>query len=145
MLSVILGETDNVMYGPAWFKFNYDTGWFEDELVKKMMQDIDKSRYVAGEYIESDVLGPIAPTALSGGLKTLICIYKNPDLIYDATSCCENCAKWLLEIGNTADITINLKYLMKFKEYEPFDILILNEDKRVHTNKEYVSTAIHYV
>ena len=70
---------------------------------------------------------------------------KNPDLIFDATSCGENCAKWLLEIGNTEDITINLKYLMKFKEYEPFDILILNEDKRVHTNKEYVSTPIHYV
>ncbi len=66
-------------------------------------------------------------------------------VIFEATSCGENCAKWLLEIGNTADITINLKYLMKFKEYEPFDILILNEDKRVHTNKEYVSTAIHYV
>ncbi len=66
-------------------------------------------------------------------------------VIFEATSCGENCAKWLLEIGNTADITINLKYLMKFKEYEPFDIMILNEDKRVHTNKEYVSTAIHYV
>jgi len=26
-------------------------------------------------------------------------IYKRPDKIFDATSCGENCAKWLLEIG----------------------------------------------
>ena len=33
------------------------------------------------------------------GLQTLICIYKRPDLMFNATSCGENCVKWLLEIG----------------------------------------------
>ncbi len=145
MLSIILGEAENVLYGPSWFKFNYETDWLEDEFIQSMILDVDKSRYIAGEYIESEVLGPIAPVALSGGLKTLISIYKNPDLIFDATSCGENCAKWIVEIGKREDVTINLKYLMKFKEFEPFEFRILNENTVIHTNKEYVSMAIRYV
>ena len=35
---------------------------------------IDKSEYVGGQLIKSEVLGPIPPERLSGGLKTLISI-----------------------------------------------------------------------
>lgn len=145
MLKIVFGELNNVYYGPSWFRFNYDLDWFKDAFVQEMMEDIDQSRYIDGEYIESDVLGPIAPANLSGGLMTLISIYKNPDLIFDATSCGGNCAKWLIEIGKKMDITINLKYLMRFKDLDPFDIYIVNDDMEIHTNKEYVSSAIKYV
>ncbi|MCR4609776.1 MAG: DUF4869 domain-containing protein [Eubacterium sp.] len=145
MLKIIFGETEDVYYGPSWFKYNYDTEWLKDDFVQKMIEDVDKSHYVDGEYIESDVLGPITPVNLSGGLMTLISIYKNPEMVFDATSCGGNCAKWLIEMGRKQDVTINLKYLMKFKDYEPFDIFIVNDEKEVHTNKEYVGAAIEYV
>ena len=82
-----------------------------------------------GLVINSPVLGPIPPERLSGGVKTLIMIYERPDLVFDATSCGQNCAKWLLEIGKIKDVTINLEYLMTFDEYKPFEILSKNENR----------------
>ena len=145
MLKIIFGEDERALYGPVWFKYNYEIEWFQDPLVQEMIIDVDKSRYIAGEYIESEVLGPISPLNLSGGVKTLISIYKNPELIFDATSCGENCARWIIEIGKRNDVTINLKYLMRLKEFEPFEILIENDGEFVKTNKEYVREAIKYV
>ena len=72
-------------------------------------------------------------------------IYERPDLVFDATSCGGNCAKWLLEIGKRKDVTINLKYLMKFDNLEPFDIFIENENKIVNNEKDYIYTAVKYV
>ena len=145
MLKIVFGEAENVFYGPSWFKFNYEIEWFQDELVQQMLRDVDKTRYVEGHLLESDVLGAIAPEALSGGVKTLISIYNNPDMIFDATSCGQNCAKWLIEIGKRLDVTVNLKYLMRFGEFEPFEIYICNQKKMISTNKEYIETAIQYV
>ncbi len=145
MLKIIFGETEGVFYGPTWFKYNYEKEWFEDPLVQEMMKDVDKSRYRDGDLIESEVLGPIAPSNLSGGLMTLISIYKNPELVFDATSCGGNCAKWLLEIGKREDVTINLNYLMRLKELEPFEIFVVNEEKLIHTNREYLDIAIKFI
>lgn len=72
-------------------------------------------------------------------------IYEKPDLVFDATSCGENCAKWLIEIGKKNDITVNLNYLMPFDGLEPFDIMILNENKIVSTSKDYIRTAVKYI
>ena len=47
-----------------------------------MMIDIDKSEYKGGELIESDVLGPIPPERLSGGLQTLISIYSKRNVLH---------------------------------------------------------------
>ena len=145
MLRIILGECDKALYGPSWFKFNYEQEWLGHPLVQRMLEDVDKSRYAGGLLIESDALGPIAPETLSGGVKTLISIYENPELIFDATSCGENCAKWLLEIGKEKDVTINLKYLMTFDEMDPFEIYLCNEDRVIRSNREYLYAAVHYV
>lgn len=110
VLSVYFGEKENVMHGPSWFRFNYKPEWFEDSLVQKMLVDVDKSEYVGGELIQSSVLGPIPPGRLSGGVQTLISIYKKPELMFNATSCGENCAKWLAKIGEIEDVSINQRY-----------------------------------
>lgn len=145
MLKIYFGDMDEANYGPTWFQFNYDPEWLRDDLVQKMIEDIDHSRYVDGLVIDSPVLGPIPPEKLSGGLQTLIMIYKRPDLTFDATSCGENCAAWLLEIGRRQDITVNLNYLMHFDDSQPLEIMILNENRLVKTRKDYVYTAIKYV
>ena len=124
MLSIYFGEKDNVMHGPSWFKFNYNPEWFKDELVQQMIEDIDKSKVVSDQLIQSEVLGPIPPERLSGGVQTLISAYGRPDLVFNATSCGENCAKWLLKIGEVKDITVNLRYFMPFNDMEPFKIKI---------------------
>lgn len=145
MLNIVFGELDKVMHGPSWFRFNYRSEWLSDPFVKEMMLDIDKSEFKGGELIESDVLGPIPPERLSGGLQTLISIYSRPDLVFNATSCGENCAKWLLEIGKRKEVTVNLRYFMPFDGYEPFDICVVNENKIVHEMGEYTEIAVKYV
>ncbi len=145
MLHIRFGEMDNVNYGPYWFKANYDPEWLNDPFVRAMIKSVDNSEYVGGLVIDSPILGPIPPERLSGGVQTLIMIYEKPQLIFDATSCGSNCSKWLLEIGEKSDITVNLNYLMKFDKTDGFNIYIENEDKCVTSIEEYVMTAIKYV
>ena len=145
MLSIYFGEKDNVMHGPSWFKFNYNPEWFKDELVQQMIEDIDKSKVVSDQLIQSEVLGPIPPERLSGGVQTLISAYGRPDLVFNATSCGENCAKWLLKIGEVKDITVNLRYFMPFNGMEPFKIKILNNDIIVTNMDEYTDVALDYI
>ena len=133
------------MHGPSWFKFNYNPEWFKDELVQQMIEDIDKSKVVSDQLIQSEVLGPIPPERLSGGVQTLISAYGRPDLVFNATSCGENCAKWLLKIGEVKDITVNLRYFMPFNDMEPFKIKILNNDIIVTNMDEYTDVALDYI
>ena len=145
MLHIILGETENINYGPDWFKTNYDPEWLKDSFIQKMIKDIDKSDYIDGIVINSPILGPIPPERLSGGVQTLIMIYEKPQLIFDATSCGENCAKWLIEIGKQKDVTINLNYLMKFNDIDDFEVFINNENRLITNIEDYILTAVKYV
>ena len=145
MLRIQFGDMESANYGPSWFKVNYNPEWLKDEFVQQMIRSVDNSEYIDGLVINSPVLGPISPERLSGGVQTLIMIYKRPDLVFDATSCGGNCAKWLIEIGKKKDVTVNLKYLMKFDGLDPFDIYIVNEDKKVSSNKDYIYVAVKYV
>ena len=145
MLTIHFGDAENVQYGPTWFKYNYHPEWFKDEFVQEMILAVDKSRYVDGLVIDSPVLGPIPPERLSGGVRTLIMIYERPDLVFDATSCGENCAEWLLEIGKRKDVKVKLDYLMAIQEHAPFEILIENENRIVTTAEDYVLTALRYI
>ena len=110
MLHIRFGDMDQVAYGPRWFKYNYDISWFQDPFVRKMIEEVDKTRYIDGYIFESPVLGPIPPEKLSGGVKTLIMIYEMPDKVFDATSCGANCAHMLLEIGKRKDVTALTSY-----------------------------------
>ena len=110
-----------------------------------MIKGVDNSTYIDGLVIDSPVLGPIPPEMLSGGVKTLIMIYEKPELVFDATSCGQNCARWLLEIGKKKNVTVKLEYLMMFDEYEPFEIRIDNEDRVVTDTDDYIVTALKYL
>ena len=130
-------EDKNYVLSPdTYFKYNYEEEWFEDELVKKMVLDVDSSSVISAHAIDSPVLGVIAPERLSGGVKALIIMYQEPDLIVNASSCGNNCAKWILEIGKMQDITIRLGYEMEFEE--PFDICIKNSGNVVHSYVDFL-------
>ena len=145
MLNIHFGELDGVQYGPSWFKFNYKPEWLKDPFVQKMIKEVDDSEYVDGLVIDSPVLGAIPPERLSGGVKTLIMIYERPDLIFDATSCGQNCAGCLMEIGRKKEVTVNLEYLMTFEQFEPFEIRIENENRIIKDKMDYLITAMKYL
>ena len=141
MLSVYYGDMPEAIYNPAlFFKNSYSDDWITDELSKAMIRDVDKSEVIGPRIIDSPVLGGITPRELSGGVKTLICIYKRPDRVFNASACGDNCAKWLLEIGKRQDVTINLRHLMDFGEKE-FTIKVLNTNQTVHNMDELLPIA----
>ena len=145
MLNIFYGDMKEAVYNmAAYFKYDYEDDWITDPFVKKMVKDVDQSIVLGSGVIDSPVLGKIPPTGLSGGVKTLILVKFEKDKIFNASTCGDNCAKWLLKIAETEDRTINLRHLMKF-EVEPFNIRILNTNEIVHTMEELVSIAGEFV
>ena len=141
MLNVFFGDMPEAVYNTAvFFKNDYEDEWIIDPFVKEMIRDVDRSEVLDSGVIDSPVLGGISPRELSGGVKTLMSIYKRPDKIFNASACGDNCAKWLLEIGDRQDVTINLRHLMDFGD-GTFTIHILNTDQIVHSMRELLPIA----
>ena len=69
-------------------------------------------------------------------------IYERPDLIFDATSCGDNCAKWLVEIGRKKDVTVNLNYTMSFENVPNFKAIIENIDKTFLDEREFMLASM---
>lgn len=145
MLHIYYGRmTEAIFNTSVYFKNVYEDTWITDSFVKKMILDVDNSTVLDGGVIDSPVLGKIPPASLSGGVKTLILIKNEPHKIFNASTCGDNCAKWILEIAKEQDITINLRHLMNFGE-GAFDIKILNTGQNVHSMQELVPVAGLYV
>ena len=145
MLSIYLGDMDNaIFHPPTFFDKTYEDEWITNPLSKKMILDVDKSTVIGTHLIESPVLGPISPLQLSGGVKTLMLMaFDENNNIFNAT-CGDNCAKWILEISNHKNLTINLRHIMNFGK-EPFEARILNTGQIVHNMLEFVLVAGDYV
>ena len=145
MLNIFYGDMKEAVYNTAsYFKYDYEEDWIVDPMVKEMIQDVDQSTVLDSGVIDSPVLGKIPPTGLSGGVKTLILVKFDKDKIFNASTCGDNCAKWLLKIAESEDRTINLRHLMNFGK-DPFVIRILNTGEIVHSMEELVSIAGEFV
>lgn len=145
MLNIYYGKMPEAIFNTAvYFKNVYEDSWITDPFAKEMILDVDKSIVLGNAVIDSPVLGKISPTALSGGVKTLILIKNEPEKIFNASTCGDNCAKWILKMAEDRDVTINLRHLMNFGK-GPFEIRILNTNQIVHDRKELVSIAGLYV
>ena len=145
MLHIYFGEMDNVLHNvDVYFNNRFKYEWLEDELVKEMVLDVDKSVVESPECIKSPVLRQIPPTKLSGGVKSLIMMKYLPDRILNASSCGNNCAKWILRLAEDMELTINLNHIMEFSD-ETFQIEILNSGEVVTNMKELVESAVEYI
>lgn len=141
MLKIIFGNEKKAIYNTSvYFKNTYTDDWITDKFSVEMIKDVDQSVVVSPRMIESPVLGAISPRELSGGVKTLILIYKDRTQIFNASNCGDNCAKWLLKMAETEDITVNLRHLMDFGTGD-FEIEILNTHQIVRNMKELVDAA----
>ena len=145
MLRIYYGKMPEAIFNTAvYFKNIYEDSWITDPFAKEVILDVDKSTVLGNAVIDSPVLGKIAPVSLSGGVKTLLLIKNEPQTIFNASTCGDNCAKWILKIAQEQEVTINLRHLMDFGKGD-FDILIMNTNQIVHNMKELVPIAGLYV
>lgn len=145
MLHVFFGDMKEAVYNTAvFFKNDYEDEWIIDPFVKEMIRSVDHSEVIDSGVIDSPVLGKIPPTGLSGGVKTLILVLFEPTKVFNASTCGDNCAKWLLKIAEKEDRTVNLRHIMDFGQ-EEFQIHIKNTDTVVHSMRELVDIAVDYV
>lgn len=146
MLTIIYGDESNCVYNTnVYFKNTYEPEWFETELAKQIVREVDDSEVLSSECIQSPVLGQIPPERLSGGVNTLLLILNEPEKIFNASTCGDNCAKWILEIGKREDVTINLRHMMDFGKDTVFEIKIKNGGEIVHSMKELIPIASKYL
>ena len=143
MLHIYYGEMPEAIYNTAvYFKNAYQDEWFEDEFAQRMLMGVDRAKVLGPRAIESYALGVIPPTDLSGGVKTLLLMYFEPDKVFNASTCGDNCARWILEIAKTRELTINLHHIMDFGKRR-FAAEVLNTGEIVHSMKELVIPAIN--
>ena len=115
-LNIVFGDFDRkqIYNTDVYFRNSYIADWLRPEIIKKAVRDIDKSEVIdnLGDLdkaknasrtsitINSPVFGIMPPEKLSGGIKTLILIYNNPEMVFNASTCGDNCAKWIERFAN---------------------------------------------
>lgn len=144
MLNIYFGDMPEAIYNTeVYFKNTFQKEWLCDEFAKRVIKGVDKSEVIDTHLIQSPVLGMIPPTMLSGGTKTLLLIKNKPDMVFNASTCGDNCAKYILEIAKHQDVTINLRHIMRFGKH--FEVRVLNEDVIVDNMEQLVLIAAKYV
>ena len=147
MLNIFFGYMPEAIYDTAsYFNNTYLDDWITARFAREIIKSIDKAEVLGPQAVDSKALGVIPATSLSGGVKTLLLIDHMPQKVFNASTCGDNCAKWILKIAakHPEDITINLNHIMDFdaeKKGRPFDIRIVNTGKVVHSMSELVPTA----
>ena len=142
MLNVYFGDMPGAIFNTAvYFKNTYRDSWITNPLSVQMIKDVDKSDVVSESVIESPVLGSITPLALSGGVKTLMLVKFDRKHVFNASTCGDNCAKWLLKIAEKRKVVINLHHVMDFGK-GPFKIKVLNNGKIVKNMDELLTATV---
>ena len=145
MLNIIFGDCPDAIYNTSvYFNNTYEDEWLTDEFARKVIKAIDKSEVLNSRAVSSPVLGIIPTEKIAGGTKTLLLIKNKPDMIFNASTCGDNCARYILEIAESTDITINLRHVMDFKR-KKFRAHILNNDVYVDNYRDYLLNAVKFV
>lgn len=78
-------------------------------------------------------------------MKTLLLMANDKSgKVFNASTCGDNCAKWILQLGKQGKLVINLRHLMDFGSGE-FKIKVLNTGRIVRNMKELVAEAGAFV
>ncbi len=145
MLSIYFGEMQDAIYNTnVYFNNTYKDSWITKPLSVEMIKAVDKSDVIDGQTILSPVFGNMSPKKLSGGVKTLMLIAYDKSKIFNASTCGDNCAEWILKIAEKQKVVINLHHLMDFGKND-FKIKILNTGKTVRNMGELVQEAGRFV
>lgn len=144
MLNIYFGDMPTAIYNTeVYFKNTFQPEWMQDDFAKRVIRSVDKSQVLDDYLVKSPVLGLIPPTMLSGGTKTLLLIKNNPNMVFNASTCGDNCARFILELAKNQDVTINLRHIMHFGKR--FRAHILNDDVTVESMEQMILLAAKYV
>ena len=145
MLKIYFGDMkeESVYNTEVYFKNVFEDHWLEDDFAREVIKGVDKSEVIDTHLIKSPVLGMIPPTMLSGGVKTLLLIKNFPNMVFNASTCGDNCAKYILKLARERDVTINLHHIMRFSK--KFEALILNDNTTVSNMEQLIIASAKYV
>ncbi|SDA11466.1 protein of unknown function [Ruminococcus sp. YE71] len=150
MLNVYFGDMPDAIYNTnVYFNNTYKDSWITNPFSKEMIKAVDKSDVIDERTISSPVFGNMSPKKLSGGVKTLLLIANDPNKIFNASTCGDNCAEWILKIAKMKEerhqkVVINLRHLMDFGDGQ-FKIKVINTNKIVTNMAELVAEAGEFV
>ncbi|MBO4640646.1 MAG: DUF4869 domain-containing protein [Treponema sp.] len=147
MLQIQYGNMPNEIYNTSvYFNNSYLDSWITNPLSKEIIKKIDKAEVLSSQAVDSKALGVIPITQISGGTKTLLLILNEPEKVFNASTCGNNCAKYILKIADSLDkdVTITLHHLMDFGN-GTFEIKILNSGIIVHNMKELVLNSLDFI
>ena len=150
MLNVYFGDMPDAIYNTnVYFNNTYKDSWITNPLSKEMIKAVDKSDVIDERTISSPVFGNMSPKKLSGGVKTLLLIANDPNKIFNASTCGDNCAEWILKIAKMKEerhqkVVINLRHLMDFGDGQ-FKIKVVNTNKIVTSMAELVAEVGEFV
>ena len=147
MLNIYYGDMPEAIYNTSiYFNNTYLDNWFDDDLTRKIIKSIDRGEVISPQCIITKALGAITAEKLAGGTKTLLLMRHAPERIYNASTCGDNCAKWIIKIAKEqkTDLTINLHHLMHFPDKD-FEIKILNTGLVVHNMSELIKASVSLI
>ena len=145
MLNIYFGEMSKAIYNTSvYFNNTYKDSWITEPLTKDIINAVDNSDVIDEKTILSPIFGNMSPKKLSGGVKTLLLISFDRKNVFNASTCGDNCAEWILKIAKDRKVVINLHHLMDFGP-EPFKAKILNTNKIVKNMTDLVYEAGEFV
>ena len=145
MLHIYFGDMPDAIYNTSvYFNNTYKDSWITDQMTKDMIKAVDNSDVIDAKTIMSPIFGNMSPKQLSNGVKTLILISFDRKKVFNASTCGDNCAEWILRMAKERKVVINLRHLMDFGS-EPFKIKIMNTNKIVKNMAELVFEAGEFV
>ena len=117
----------------------YEKEWLSDPFIQEMIMEVDKTTVNSDLTITSPILGDIIPKQLSGGVKTLILLYKGLIKARGARMG-ENCYPYVERIAKDLDVYLLLDWLPPFSSNMTAEIL--NSGKIVHSYHEFLNEYI---
>lgn len=145
VLNVFFGDIPEAIYNTAvYFKNTYKDQWITNEYSRRMIKDVDRSDVISESVIQSPVLGSFTPLQLSGGVKTLMLIKFDHHHVFNASTCGDNCAKWILDMAKKDKVVINLYHVMDFGKDE-FKIRVINSGNIARNMVELIHESIPYL
>ena len=147
MLNIYFGDMPEAVYNTSvYFNYTYEDEWLTSDFARDVIKKIDKSDVKGPHAVESPALGVISPEKLSGGTKTLLLMANDPEKVFNASTCCDKCAPFILKLAKKKDLTINLRHLTDFgKKKFPVDVKALNTGDVVHSMEELMPIAFQFV
>lgn len=145
MVTVYFGMDGSANHMPdEVFDSVFEPKWLEEQFIKDMILDIDKTEVISPYCLNSPVLGQIAPSLLSGGVKACILIMKRPELYIDLAACGENCETWLSKIFENSDAHVAMSGAhLSFKGLT-IKCICENDDSLIQNSEDWRYKMIHF-